>query len=189
VALPLCQPKLIQIQIHSHGINRHRRQHSWELIEIVAAVNTSHLVIKSITTGTKPPALSTLRFNHTVGASLVHSIHFHRCCFLLLLFVLSQQMVFLRLSFTLHNLPWPYGIVVVFFLTKQSSSNSLLRSIGRSKASWYCQSLRTSLLSFGSSCWYRDTQPLYRTVAHSHRVIRSPADSHHLTLWLRFAPL
>jgi hypothetical protein len=78
----------------------------------------THPILSSVITGTKPSSLLwffrtinaslLLWFNHTVGASLVHSIHFHRCCFLLL-FVLSQQLVFLCVSFTLRNLLKSYG--------------------------------------------------------------------------------
>jgi hypothetical protein len=90
----------------------------------------------------------------------VHSIHSHRCCFFLLLSVLSQQSVFLRVSFTLHNMPWPYGIScsllphqTVFF-----NSNSLLRSIGRSAASSYCPVVQ-AYYRLASSLYYRGTQP------------------------------
>jgi hypothetical protein len=111
----------------------------------IVAGNTSHLVIdhhwhKAIVN------VSLLRLVHaTVGASfgLLKTFNSHRCCFLLsfvLLLILNSRSSFAYLSrcITCHGL---MVSLVVFFLTKQSSSLKFTPAVNRSIRGFVVSSL------------------------------------------------
>jgi hypothetical protein len=127
---------LSKTKIVSHFIVRHRR-HSWELNTprcfqssiISTAGHTGNWLLFPL--NTLAPSINIIVASvhtvHTVGVAywfnsfILPPLSLHS---FLLLFMLSQQSVFLCVSFTLYNLLKPYGIVChVIILTKQSSSD------------------------------------------------------------------
>jgi hypothetical protein len=201
VALPLCQPKSIIVvtgntsrrldQIHSHGINRHQHRHSWAFVFVhsssVVIVHYwehipsahSHLIASVGSIVSYCWCFLLVRFFHSSTAAASYSSCCCSCsCFLnsrsaLCIFHALKPAIALRY----------YCCVII--LTKQSSSNSLLRSIGRSAASY------RSIVSFKPTivrlpCIGHGTKPYTPIVSSGININRTPTTSH---CGLQIAPL